>query len=43
MRHAIRLMAMVLALGLSGPVMAGPFEDGGTAYHEGDYSTALKL
>jgi hypothetical protein len=32
MRHAIRMMALVLALGLSGPVVAGPFEDAFAAY-----------
>ena len=43
MRHAIRLIAMVFALGLSGPVMAGPFEDGLAAAQRGDFATALRL
>jgi hypothetical protein len=34
MRHAIRMMALVLALGLAGPVVSGPFEDAFAAYNK---------
>ena len=37
------LAALVVSLSLAGPVLAGPFEDGKTAYKRGDYTTALLL
>jgi len=37
------LVALVLSLGLTAPVAAGPFEDGLAAYGRGDYATALRL
>ena len=43
MRHVIAAIALVLALGLSGPVVAGPFEDASTAYNRGDYATTLRI
>ena len=37
------LAALVVSLSLAAPVLAGPFEDGRTAYNRGDYETALRL
>ena len=37
------LVALVVAVGLVGPVAAGPFEDGLAAAESGDYATALRL
>ena len=36
------LVSAVLALSFSAPVVAGPFEDGITAYDRNDYSTAMR-
>ena len=36
------LVSAVLALGFSAPAVAGPFEDGVTAYDRNDYSTAMR-
>ncbi len=43
MRFSIsRIIAtLILAIGLSGPAMAGPFQDGVEAYTRGDYRSAL--
>ena len=45
MKHSIKslLAALVVSLSLAAPVLAGPFEDGRTAYNRGDYETALRL
>ena len=43
MRKIIHALTLVLALGLSGPALAGPFEDGVAAYAQEDYATALRL
>ena len=37
------LLALVLAVGISGAAVAGPFEDGVAAYGKADYATALRL
>ena len=37
------LVALFLAVGLAGPVAAGPLEDANAAYNKGDYATALRL
>ncbi len=36
-------LALLLALGLAAPVLAGPYEDADAAYYKGDYTTALRL
>jgi TPR repeat protein len=36
-------LALLVALSLSGPAAAGPFEDGVAAYATGDYATAVSL
>ena len=36
-------LALLVALSLSGPAAAGPFEDGVAAYAIGDYATVLSL
>jgi TPR repeat protein len=41
MKHA--LAAIILALSLTAPVAAGPFEDATAAYDRGDYAAALRL
>jgi TPR repeat protein len=41
MKHA--LAAIILALSLTAPVAAGPFEDATAAYDKGDYAAALRL
>jgi TPR repeat protein len=41
MKHA--LAAIILALSLTAPVAAGPFEDATAAYDRGDYAVALRL
>src|SRR6516165_6211585 len=38
-----RLTILLVALGLAGPAMAGPFEDGVAAYNRSDYATAMSL
>ena len=43
MRKFIHAIALLLTLSLSAPVLAGPFEDGLTAYNKSDYKTALRL
>ncbi len=43
MRNLARLMVLLLALGLSEPVLAGPLEDARAAYQKQDYATALRL
>ena len=45
MCHSIRriLAALVLTLGLSGTVAAGPLEDAMATYDRGDYQSALRL
>ncbi len=40
MRHAI--IAVLLLAALAGTAVAGPFEDGESAYQRGDYATALR-
>jgi TPR repeat protein len=35
--------AAITLLGLSSPVIAGPFEDAHAAYDRGDYATSLQL
>ena len=42
-RKIIHALTLVSELGLSGPVMAGQFEDGGAAADTGDYATALQF
>lgn len=37
------LLALVISVVLTAPAAAGPFEDGVTAYDQGDYATALRL
>ena len=37
------LVALAVALGLTGPVAAGPYEDAEAAYDKGDFATALRL
>jgi hypothetical protein len=40
----VRLPALVaIGLVITGPVLAGPFEDAKAAYQRGDYATALRL
>ncbi len=43
MRKFIHAIALLLTLSLSAPVLAGPFEDGLTAYNKSDYTTARRL
>ena len=43
MRNLLRATVMVVALGYSGPVMAGVWEDITAAYTRDDYATALRL
>ena len=43
MRNLLRVAVMVVALGYSGPVMAGVLEDIDAAFKRGDYDTALRL
>ena len=43
MRNFVRSIVLLLALGLSEPVLAGPFEDAWAAYLKQDYTTALRL
>ena len=44
MKHLISaLLVAMLMLGLAGPVVAGPLEDGNAAHSRGDYVTALRL
>lgn len=43
MRNLVHAIALLLVLGLSAPVLAGPFEDGVAAYDKGDYATAMRL
>ena len=43
MRNFARSIVLLLALGLSEPVLAGPFEDAWAAYLKQDYTTALRL
>ena len=41
--HKLIGLMIVALLSLSGPVIAGPFEDGVAAYERQDYATALRL
>jgi len=41
MKRAI--FAAITLLGLSSPLIAGPFEDADAAYDKGDYARALRL
>jgi TPR repeat protein len=43
MRKLVHAIALLLVLGLSAPVLAGPFEDAWAAYNKNDYPTALRL
>ena len=43
MRNLARAIVLLLALGLSGAVLAGPLEDAHAAYLKQDYTTALRL
>jgi len=43
MRNLARAIVLLLALGLSGAVLAGPHEDANAAYLKQDYTTALRL
>ena len=43
MRNLVRSIVLLLALGLSEPVLAGPREDANAAYQKQDYATALRL
>ena len=43
MRNFARSIVLLLALGLSGPVLAGPREDANAAYQKQDYTAALRL
>ena len=43
MRNFARSIVLLLALGLSGPVLAGQLEDAAAAYLKQDYATALRL
>ena len=43
MRNFARSIVLLLALGLSEPVLAGPLEDANAAYQKQDYATALRL
>ena len=43
MRNLARAIVLLLALGLSEPVLAGPLEDARAAYGKEDYTTALRL
>ena len=43
MRNLVRSIVLLLALGLSEPVLAGPLEDARAAYVKQDYATALRL
>lgn len=37
------LLGLMLAVGLAGAAVAGPYEDGLAAYDKGDYATAITL
>jgi hypothetical protein len=37
------IFAAITLLGLSSPLIAGPFEDADAAYDKGDYAMALRL
>ena len=39
----LKLLLLILVVCAAGPAVAGPFEDGATAYAKGDYGTALRL
>lgn len=39
----LKTIALVIALMLAGPAVAGPFEDAASAYNRGDYAAALRL
>ncbi len=44
MRHAIiTVLAALLLAALAGTAVAGPYEDGVSAYHRGDYAEAARL
>ena len=43
MRNFARSIVLLLALGLSEPVLAGPLQDAHAAYRKQDYATALRL
>ena len=43
MRNLARSIVLLLALGLSEPVLAGPLEDADAAFLKQDYATALRL
>ena len=43
MRNLVRSIVLLLALGLSEPVLAGPLEDANAAYQKQDYTAALRL
>ena len=43
MRKLVHAIALLLVLGLSAPVLAGPYEDGTAAYDKDDYATAIRL
>ena len=43
MRNLVRSIVLLLALGLSEPVLAGPREDANAAYQKQDYTAALRL
>src|SRR5262249_40175809 len=38
-----RLAVLLVALGMAGQAIAGPFEDGVAAYNIGDFATAMTL
>ena len=41
LRHCLAII--ILVLGSTMPIAAGPLEDGEAAYHNGDYNAALRL
>jgi len=48
MRHYAKLLratltALLMLAAIAGSAVAGPLEDGETAYNRGDYATALRL
>jgi hypothetical protein len=43
MRNLVHAIALLLVLGLSAPVLAGPYEDGLAAYLKQDYATTMRL
>ena len=43
MRNFVRSIVLLLALGLSEPVLAGPLEDADAAHNKQDYATVLRL